>query len=137
MYESLTSFIPKLQNDSYGKWFVDNENDGSTEQPSHMPFVGYSQTAHEFIDAVYDFVDSHERMELGRYGDILNKAGIEWGADSMENANVEVLDGTTVMALIIGILRADRFCEGALLGFLKNGCIVKWLRRLQEIDESC
>ena len=39
------------------------------------------------------------------------------------------------MALIIGAVRAERFCDGALLDFLDTGCILKWLQRLEEIDE--
>ena len=31
---------------------------------------------------------------------------------------------------------ADRFAEGALLDFFNEGFIVKWLRRLQEIDRN-
>ena len=40
------------------------------------------------------------------------------------------------MALIIGAIRAERFCNGALLGFFKDGSITKWLSRLKEIDEG-
>ena len=36
----------------------------------------------------------------------------------------------------LGIIRAERFCEGTLLDFCKNGCIAKWLLRLQEIDKQ-
>ena len=40
------------------------------------------------------------------------------------------------MALIVGAIRADRFCEGALLSFFNNGCIIKRLERLEIIDGS-
>ena len=52
----------------------------------------------------------------------------------MKNANVNALDGTTVVALIVGAIRAERFCDGALLDFFESGCIEKWLERLAEID---
>lgn len=38
------------------------------------------------------------------------------------------------MALIIGAIRAERFCNGALLGSFEDGSIRKWLERLKEID---
>lgn len=44
------------------------------------------------------------------------------------------LDARTVLALLIGAIRADRFCEGALLGFMKSGAIQRWLGRLKELD---
>ena len=52
----------------------------------------------------------------------------------MESADVSALDGQTVMALLVGAVRAERFCDGALLGFLESGCVERWLRRLREID---
>lgn len=52
----------------------------------------------------------------------------------MEGADTSKLDGQTVMALLVASLRADRFCEGALLGFFESGTIRRWLIRLREID---
>ena len=51
----------------------------------------------------------------------------------MSVANVSALDGQCVMALIMGAVRAERFCDGALLEFFKDGSIKKWLERLNEI----
>jgi len=34
----------------------------------------------------------------------------------------------------MGTIRAERFCEGALLGFLKNGNLTAWLKLLKDID---
>ncbi|WP_423806535.1 DUF6508 domain-containing protein [Phascolarctobacterium succinatutens] len=33
-------------------------------------------------------------------------------------------------------LRAERFCDGALLGFIESGSVIRWLKRLQELDEA-
>lgn len=38
------------------------------------------------------------------------------------------------MSLLLGAIRAERFCDGTLNAFLKTGCIDKWLSRLQEIE---
>ena len=54
----------------------------------------------------------------------------------MSTADVSSLDGQTIMALIMGVVRAERFCDGELLEFFKDGSIEKWLQRLQQIDES-
>lgn len=135
MFEELTALLPKLQN-NYGKWIVDRENDGTQEHPIQFPFVAYTKMVKEFTDKVYRFVDEHKDLELNHYYNILAAAGIEWSGKSMENINVETLDGITIMALIVGAIRAERFCDGALLGFLESGCIKRWLLRLQEIDSS-
>ena len=43
--------------------------------------------------------------------------------------------GQCVMALIVGAVRAERFCDGALLTFFTDGSIRRWLERLKEINE--
>ena len=136
MYEALTVFLERLNTTEYGDWIVDKENDGSAEHPIQFPFVAYRRVVREFQSAVYDFLDQHEELELTRYSEILKEANIEWGALSMKNADVSSLDGKTVVALLVGAIRAERFCDGALLDFFEDGSIVKWLSRLKEIDEG-
>nr|WP_232516925.1 DUF6508 domain-containing protein [Bacillus altitudinis] len=33
-----------------------------------------------------------------------------------------------------GVLRAERFSEGAIFNFFKSGAILKWLERLKNLD---
>ena len=58
----------------------------------------------------------------------------------MTNVNIDELNGQAVLALIMGAVRAERFCSGALEGVLQNGSITKWLKRLEKspdvIEES-
>jgi len=134
MFEALTGYLPLFREARYGGWIIDRENDGSPEHPMQFPYVEYSRAATDFTAEVYRFVEENRSMELTGYRDILNAAGIEWGADSMRNADVSSLDGRTVMAMILGVIRADRFVEGTLLKFLEDGSISKWLSRLYSLD---
>ena len=136
MFEELTAFLPKLQDKNYGEWIVGKENDGTPEHPIQFPFVAYNRIVEDFMDAAYAFIDAHKEMELTRYHDILSESNIEWDSESMKNADVASLDGRTIMALIVGAIRADRFCEGALLGFFEDGSMFKLLNRLKAIDEK-
>ncbi|MHC1694951.1 MAG: DUF6508 domain-containing protein [Eubacteriales bacterium] len=133
-FEILTKYIPIIQADNIGEWVIDKENDGTPEHPIQMPFVGYSEMVHNFIDDVYTFEESNKDMELTRYGDILKDNGLEWGTEAMKNADVSDLNAQCVLALILGAVRAERFCDGALLDFVKSGCILKWLERLNSIE---
>ena len=65
---------------------------------------------------------------------ILNESGLSWKRDSMRKADVSTADGQLVMALLMAAIRAERFCDGILLGLCEDGTIVKWLSRLTEID---
>ena len=46
------------------------------------------------------------------------------------------MNGQAVMALLLGAIRAEKFCSGALKTFLELGCIEKWLTRLQELEKE-
>ena len=135
-FENLIKYLPLLEDDNIGTWIIDRENDGTPEHPIQMPFVNYSEIVHHFIKDVYDFEEKNKDFELTRYGEILEKNGLEWGSKSMSEADVSSLDGQCVMALIMGAIRAERFCDGALLGLFKDGSIKKWLERLKEIDTN-
>ena len=134
VFESLTKYLSQLDADHIGTWIIDRENDGTPEHPIHMPFVNYSEMVHHFIEDVYQFNDNNKDFGLNRYGEILEKNGLEWSAKSMAEADVTRLDARCVMALVMGAVRAERFCDGALFSLFEDGSIRKWLERLKEID---
>ena len=134
MYERLTKYLIEFTGDEFGTWVIDKENDGTPEHPIQMPYVNYATTVDRFIDDVYAFVDEHKELELDHYSDILKANGIEWGMDSMATAAIENLNAKCVLAMILGAVRAERFCDGALLGFFENSSIARWLERLKELE---
>lgn len=134
-FELMTKFIPLINEDGFGEWVIDRKNDGTPEHPIQMPFVNYSEIVNAFVHDVYEFEKTHPEMILTRYREILDKHNIEWGSDSMSHADISKLDGQSIMALIMGAVRAERFCDGALLGFFRDGSIQKWLERLKEMNE--
>ena len=133
-FDILTKYISMIQTDSIGEFVIDKENDGTPEHPIQMPFVDYSEMVHNFINDVYTFEESNKDMELTRYGEILKDNGLEWDSESMKSADISNLNLQCVMALIMGAVRAERFCDGALLDFFKSGYILKWLERLKSIE---
>ena len=134
-FEKLTKYIPLLDQTEIGNWVIDTENDGTIEHPIQFPFVAYSSLVSNFIDDVSGFVEDNPELHLNRCPDILEESGLEWSTQSMSGAIAEDLDAKVVCALIVGAVRAERFCDGALLIFFTNGSIMRWLHRLQEIEE--
>lgn len=135
-FNNLTMFIDKFQNIEYGKLIIDDKNDGSPEHPRQMPYIKYHDLVYDFISAICDFQSGHTEFDLINYKEILHSQLIEWNIASMEGAIVEDLNAETVLALLIGILRLERFCEGTLLSMLKNGVVQRCLMRLKEIDND-
>lgn len=135
MFESLTKHLPAIENaEGFGNWVVDRGSKGTMDDPIEMPYVNYGTTVADVEQAIYDFVDEHPEYELTHYRDILERNGLEWGSQAMSGADVSELDGQAVMALLLGAVRAERFCDGALLGFFGDGSMRRWLLRLKEID---
>ena len=127
MYESLTKYLDVFEEECYGRWVID-------EKEVHFPYVNYTEAVRNFLGDVMAFVDAHEEMRLTNYYVILEDQGIERSTEAMAEADSESLDGRAVMALIVASMRGERFCEGFLLCLLNEGCVVKWLKRLDEID---
>ena len=126
MYERLTAYIPVLEKGFFGEWRC---CEGT------FPFVVYSWHIRELEEKIYCFADDHREEGFGDYSRILEEHGITWGRNSMTRTDVSALDGKTVFALLLGAVRAERQCEGALLDFCESGCVLRWLERLRELDE--
>jgi len=134
-FKVLTKYIDKIYNiESFGEWYIDRENNGSHEHPIHMPYVNYTSLVNEFAAEFYQLSDTFPEYRLGEYRVILERSGIEWSLAGMSNADVENLNEQVILSLIMGAIRAERFCDGALLAFFENGSMLRWLKRLKEID---
>ena len=135
MFESLTKHLPAIENaEGFGNWVVDRESKGTMNDPIKMPYVNFGTTVADVEQAIYDFVDEHSEYELTHYHDTLERNGLEWSSQAMSGADVSELDGQAVMALLLGAVRAERFCDGALLDFFEDGSMRRWLLRLKGID---
>ena len=134
IYDSLISFLPRLKGIEYAKLYPEQQTgDGSIEHPFQMPFYIYADVVREFEKEVYKFEKDHPEFQLNTYNNIFLMNGLRWDEEVMTKADVSNANGQVVIALILGAIRAERFCDGALKDFLELGCIEKWLLRLQEI----
>lgn len=123
-YSSLTRYIPLFDENCRTRW----------QGRSNGFFTAYPAAVDRFAEAVCAFVDENADMALNHYYTILEKHGIKWDQCAMTRADVSRMDAQGVMALIVGAVRAERFCSGALGGFIEGGCLRRWLERLAELD---
>lgn len=132
----LLRFIEVLDHKDFGSWVFSYGHAGTVEDPIPMPYVLYSNWIMQFEDAIYSVTEAHPEYELTDYFRILEKNGLEWGSESLASADVSEADEQCVLAMLLSIVRAERFSDGTLLEFLKNGHIQRWLKRLQELIQS-
>ncbi|MCL2387970.1 MAG: DUF6508 domain-containing protein [Defluviitaleaceae bacterium] len=136
-FETLTKYIGKFDTaDSLGEWIIDTKNDGTLENPRHMSWVNYTDLVIAFKREFYQFSKDNPEYELSQYSTILQANGLKWSKNEIRSIEADKLDAKCILALIMGAVRADRFSEGALLGFLKDGNISNWLKRLKDIDKK-
>lgn len=136
MYESLTRLIDSIETDTYGEMVFDKKSKGTIDDPIQLPYAHYTDVVNDLWLEIYAFSEVHPEYELMKYQSILEKNGLSWNSVSMSGADISSADGQLVMALLMAATRAERFCDGVLLGLCKDGSILRWLKRLKEIDEE-
>jgi len=130
----VTSYISVLETDNLGRW-APIQGEGTMAEPTQLPFVTYSEAVHQFIKDFYLFEEA-KAPYLHQYNQLLDSQGIKVISEFLTAERIETFDDETVMAVIMGIIRNDRFVEGMLRHFLKNGVIGLLLKRLVVFDEE-
>ena len=129
-FSSLTRLLDDLEGDEYGTVHISEGHKGTAEDPHEMPYILYSETAHNLIKATYEFARNNPEYDLLNYTETLEANGIT----DIDGVNPEGMDAKLVLSILVGIVRGERFCDGLILSNLKNGTIQKLLIRLKEID---
>ena len=139
-FKPITDYIDDIEaSDKVARWVFDNRPQAPGE-PIIAPYMHYDKMPFDLLDAVWAFLEKYPEYEIlhipNGYKTILDKNGIDWSNQGMQQADVDELDDQCVIALIIGVARAERFSEGTLAHFFDNGCMLRWLKRLKELDEA-
>jgi ADP-ribosylglycohydrolase len=138
-FKVLTKYIGKLNLDNEqlcGQWIYFGEENGESNEPYELPYVNYKELVDSFVREFNEFSDNHPEYQLLDYCSILNNYGVKWNKKSMKKANLELLDDKCILALIMGAIQAETISKMSFLNFLDDGSIIKWLKRLKNIDDS-
>ena len=131
----LTKYIEPIQKaEKLGEWVFDTRGKGNSKNPIQMPFVDYGDLIYKFIEDFYKFTEEHPKYKLTNYKSILEENNIELDIRLMSEVKEALIDDRCILALIMGVIRIDRFSEGSLLWCFKDGCMVKWLKKLSTYD---
>jgi len=136
MYEPLTQFIDRISPDNVGEWVTGCRFDDRSEPTMFMPAMQYSDAVSELCKALQDVVSDRAEGKSWLAPDVLAQRGIDWNTKAFREADVSTLDGEAILALLDAVFQLERFGDGLVGSFIRNGCITKWLIRLREIDEQ-
>ena len=74
-FDELLELEEALNKDKFGEWGHDKEHKGTEDDPIHLPFPIYTETACKFMKAVYNFVKNNPDYNLYNYSEILEQKG--------------------------------------------------------------
>ena len=134
-YESLTKYIPEMEDRQFGEWIIDQIRSGTLDSPIRIPLVSDSKFSRRFIRDLFAFAEEHKEFRMNEYEKVLEENGLSCKLEVLEGTETDFLDGTCVLAMLMEAARADRFGEGPFLRMFQNGCILHWLQRLKKLDD--
>lgn len=111
----------------------EKEDEGAVNQLIRVHAHINSCYVSDFIEDVHNCAN---QIGVNNYVEVLNQHNIEWDFQSMSCADAKSLSPDVICALLLGAVRAEKFCEGTLIKFIKNGCINKWLKELESKAED-
>lgn len=130
-HKIITDHIKELTDIKYGEW---SSGETVSEDTVVIPTVSYNSAVNRFLFDFELFIRKNSDIKYHNYEDVLKRAKIKNNVEAFYNADVTDLSSAVILAMIVGILRKDRFCEGILLDAFENEYILKWLKRIKEID---
>lgn len=124
--EKLTDYIEQLKDIDKIRW----ESTVSDKGILSFPFPVYPKAVIEFQDAFY----SSDEFKDFNYKNNMNENGW-YDIDKMEK-DIPSMTKNNIATCITAIIRGERFCDGRIAQFIKNGILVKLLERLNEIEKD-
>jgi len=89
-----------------------------------------------FNNDFYHFLYTHSEYDVNKFNEILEKNNLKWETESMQSADANNLDDYCVIALLIGVFRANHYAKGVNEEFIKSEAVGNWLNRLRTLDED-
>lgn len=111
----LTKYIGRLSN----RTMIDNH---IVDYMAYFPFAEFES---EWVCSAFPNYS---------YGDSLAEMGVEKCFDSITLKDVTDLGSEQIFTLITAAFRDDHFDNGAIMEYFRSGAMLKWLKRLKDID---
>lgn len=117
-YESITKYLPKFAEGDFGY---------EPEQPTMGDVFRFREWVNDFLADYHKLMQNYKKADLTHYPSLMPDPG---------SRPVETYTEVEAMATIIGAIRAERFCDGALSGAMQDGLIEGCLRVLEKADNG-
>lgn len=126
-YYKLTKHIELLES---------SEKNTASTSLKQSPYANPGEPVYNFVVDVYDFVKENTDISFTNYKDILAENGIIFDWHNLPKIAIQHQNALCIVALLYAVCQSEKFCTGIVTVLVKNGTIIRWLRRLQEIEQS-
>lgn len=95
--------------------------------------AGYESVWHQMLHDIDVLVGLEPKFT--DYMNLVKQAGVPDGSEAMREFDISGLDADTIVAMVIYIYRADRWCgyQEHFLNYVKDGTFKRWLDRLNTL----
>lgn len=133
-FHALISLIPALEStDSFGEWVFDTTHKGTSDDPKHVPFYRYSKLVESIYERMNQVISSmSDGCKLDNPEMYLQSIGIDYR--QISDVDVSVQDEYCLLAFLKHIYAYERFGDGYIGRFYRTGQVLRWLKRLEEIE---
>ena len=131
-YDGLLKFIKPLEEypDRLARWHdAEMRCDREGNNLLSLGYPIYAPETIEFLDAMRPFMVHH-------YGEVIESYGIPYENIDIDQLDLSAYDDKLILAMISAIIRSDRIIEGLIVSMIKNGALLKLLRRLRDFHTA-
>jgi len=135
-FVELTNHIADLEvTNSFGELVIDKTHKGTVDDPKHAPYVRYSTIVDEIYEATNVIIAALPGgSKLDDSTAYLQSIGID--LRGISSLDVSDYDEYCILALLRYVYAQERFSDGFIGHFFRKGHILKWIKRLEEIDRE-
>ena len=131
----LTNHIADLEaTNTFGELVIDKTHKGTADDPKHAPYVRYSELVDEIYDALNIIIAALPGgSRLDDASAYLRSIGID--LRNISSLDVSECDEFCILALLRYVYAQERFRDGYIAHCFRKGHILRWIKRLKEIDD--
>lgn len=134
MFETLTKFIDRLENEEICELEDDGLNDNE-EGTIIITHITYKDVVYELEDEVYKVLDNNpDLVPNNDYMSVIQEYA-NGDTNKMYGKDTKDMNAKVAFAYILSTFRAERFYDGAIKSSIEDKRMINWLKKLKEYEE--
>ena len=126
--KGITRWIPEIENmTAFGEWHFEN-----------LGFFALNDTASVLVYSIFEFMERNPAYKKlpHSFFEVLAKHGLDYrNGNAILAVDPTQMDISGILSMFLSVTNAERINPGSLAHFFHKGVILRWLKRLEELEE--